>query len=684
MSALNWATSTDTKSPFRSRLWQRCIWPGCDFAALSRGGTLSTVKFAAMAVVMAAGAIAALFVIGLAAPGGAFAADGQIDPPILMERITSGALPPYASRVPFEPNVFHADGKTKRIGRHGGTLRMIMGRSKDIRMLIVYGYARLVGYDPSLKIVPDILKGVDVQQGRIFTFTLRKGHRWSDGRPFTTEDFRYYWHDMVLNKKISPSGPSKALLVDGKLPTFEVLNETTIRYSWHAPNPFFLPSLAGASPLWIYRPAHYLKRFHLAYTPMAKLKTKIKKARKRNWVALHYARDRQYRNDNPDLPSLQPWINTTRPPSERFVFVRNPFYHRVDEEGRQLPYIDKVTITIANSKLIPAKVGTGEADLQVRSLKFQNYTFLKRGEKRNGYKVQLWKSGKGSHMALFPNLNAKDKVWRRLLRRSKFRHALSLAINRREINNVVFFGLAKTANNTVLPQSPLYTKSYGQNWTQYDLQKANVLLDELGLTKRNGRGIRLLPDGRPLQIIVETAGEDTDQSDILELIGDSWRQIGVKLFIKATRREVLRRRVMAGSTIMAVWFGLDNGVATADFSPYELAPTRDDQLQWPQWGMHYVTSGKGGTPIDMPIVKRLAALNDAWSKTGEQAARAKIWHQMLAIHAEQTFSIGLIGNVPQPVVINNALQNVPASGVHNWDPGAHFGLYKPDTFWFER
>ena len=184
------------------------------------------------------------------------------EPPILADQVKAGKLPPQRERLPLEPNIFRADGKSLLAGRHGGTLRMLMGRAKDIRMLTVYGYARLVGYDRDFNIVPDILKNVDVEDGRIFTLTLRKGHRWSDGHPFTAEDFRYYWEDMALNKDISPSGPPKALFVGNRLPKFEVLDKYAVRYSWYAPNPFFLSALAGASPLYIYRPAHYLKQFH--------------------------------------------------------------------------------------------------------------------------------------------------------------------------------------------------------------------------------------------------------------------------------------------------------------------------------------------------------------------------------------------------------------------------------------
>lgn len=605
-----------------------------------------------------------------------------VETPSLAEDVAAGRLPAIAARLPNEPSIVSFTGTSKQLGRHGGDLRMLMARQKDIRQVVVYGYARLVGYDEKFRIMPDIVKSFEVKEGRIFTFTLRQGHKWSDGHPFTAEDFRYYWQDMALDKDISPHGPPNSLLVKGKLPKFEILGPQQIRYSWDEPNPFFLPALARPNPLWIYRPAHYLRQFHGKYAVKAELDAKVEAARKRNWRALHFSRDRQYRFDNPDQPSLQPWISTMRPPADRFVFGRNPYFHRIDTAGRQLPYIDNMIISIASAKLIPAKVGTGEADLQARYLQFKNYTFLKQGEKRNNFDVRLWKTAKGSQMALYPNLNVKDPVWAKLVRRADFRRALSLAIDRHEINQVVFYGLASEGNDTLLPESPLYQDSYRTRWAKYDLAQANLMLDRLGLKKRGRGGIRLLPDGRLMEIIVETAGEDSDQADVLELIRDTWRQIGIRMFIKPTRREVLRRRAMAGQTLMSIWFGLGNGLAGPDTPPVDLAPTRDDQLQWPKWGFDAATSRLSPEDIDMPPVRRLMQLNSQWVKSGDKAQRGTIWREMLEIWADQALTIGLVSGVLQPVCVHNNLRNVPEKAMYNWEPGAHFGIYRPDTFWF--
>lgn len=609
-------------------------------------------------------------------------AHAYLESPALADQVKAGRLPPVDKRLPLKPLVVPLGEAGTSIGTYGGTLNTLAGRSRDTRLFTIYGYARLVGYDRNLNIVPDILESVDVKEGRIFTLTLRRGHRWSDGHPFTAEDFRYYWEDVANNRELSPSGPPRDMTVDGEAPKFEVLNETTVRYTWSKPNPHFLPRMAGASPLFIFRPAHYLKQFHKKYSEKVRREDADGTA-KRKWSAVHNRMDNLYEGDNPDLPTLQPWHNMTKPPADRFVGLRNPYFHRVDEKGRQLPYIDRFVLAIADSKLIAAKTGSGDADLQARDLNFNNYTFLKQGEQMNNYRTLLWRPGRGSHIALFPNLNVNDPVWRALLRDVRFRRALSLGIDRSLVNQVLYFGLAVEGNNTVLEASPLYKPEYRTDWAKYDRKEANRLLDQLGL-KRGADRMRKLPDGRPLEIIVETAGESTEETDVLQLIRETWREVGIKLFSKPSQRAAFRNRIFAGETVMSIWSGLENGLPTADSAPDELAPTSQQQYQWPKFGEYYETTGKKGEAPDIPEVKALAQLYKDWAAATTSDARAEIWHKMLEIHAQQQYVIGIVTGVPQPVVARDTLMNVPTKGFYNWDPGAFFGIYHPDQFWFKR
>lgn len=592
-------------------------------------------------------------------------------------------LPSVSERLPSEPLIVDLEAKGRTVGRHGGTLDTLIGRAKDVRLINVWGYARLVGYNGELELVPDILQDVEVEDGRVFTLHTREGHKWSDGHPFGAEDIRYYFEDIVSNEKLTPSGLPPFLLVDGEGPEFEVIDDTTVRFTWEKPNPLFLPELAKSRSPFIYRPAHYLKQFHEKYGDADYITAEAAKVKARSWAPLHAKKDDMYNGRNINLPTLQPWARTRDDSDLRFILERNPFYHRVDTEGHQLPYIDNIVMTVADGKLIPAKTQAGETNLQARNLSFSDITVLKKGEKQNGYVTALWSNTKGSEISILPNMTVKDPVWRKLLRDTRFRHALSLGIDRNLLNRVLFFGLGTPGNDTVLAASPLYKAEYTSKWAQYDPEQANALLDEIGLTKRNAKGIRLMPDGRPLEIIVETRGESQTEADALELVAENWKEIGIKLFAKPSQRDNLRERAITGDLVMSVWSGFENGIPTSEMPPDDFAPVHGDRLSWHGWGDYYETAGEGGEKPDWAPAQRLMELYESWlvSKTPEE--RTELWDEMLQIHADETIHIGLVSGVRQPVAVKS-VENVPLEGIYGWDPGAHFGIHRMDEFYMAK
>jgi peptide/nickel transport system substrate-binding protein len=610
--------------------------------------------------------------VAAGAPGG--------EVPALAKLVDAGKLPPLAQRLPERPRVLATEAEAV----YGGELRMLIGTLKDMKLAFVYGYARLVGFDRDYRLVPDIAERVEVADGgRSFTFHLRKGHRWSDGAPFTSADFAYWWNHVANDDDLSPGGPPATLQVEGELPRVSFPDPLTVRFRWSQPNNLFLADQASAYPTILFRPAHYLKQFHRAFVNPDALRKLARAEGRRNWAALHNKKDAMYLMDNPDLPTLQPWYPTVGPPAQVFVAERNPFFHRVDERGRQLPYIDRLVMALAERAVIPVKTSTGEADLQARYVSFDQVPFLRKNERLAGYRVYLWNTGVPSTVAIYPNLTTNDAVMRKLLQDRRFRQALSLGVNRDEINKILYYGLGLPGQNTVL-RNPAGHEEPRMAYARYDPTQANRLLDQMGLTGRDSRGFRLRPDGKRLDLIVETSGDSTEHTDVLELVKDTWAELGIELLIRPSQLEVFRRRVFSGDAMMSAYEGnFGFGLPTPDMSPDWLAPVSEQQLQWPKWGAYFQSKGRDGEPPTLPAAQHLAELYRRWLVSSDPDERARTWAEMLDLNAEEVFTIGIVGGTLQPVVVKNGLRGVPVKGVYSWDPGSHFGIYNPDTFYWQ-
>ena len=581
------------------------------------------------------------------------------------------SVPALSAGPPEEPRVIEFAPLGKEIGRPGGRLTTLIRGGRDPRALSVLGYARLVGYTPDGVLVPDIAKDVAVEEGRIFTFILRRGHRWSDGAPFTSEDFRFWWEEMATDPVLSPGGPPQAMLVNGTLPSVTVPDAWTVRFAWPAPNPAFLPELAAPAPLYIYRPAHYLKPF---LPPEGEVSPDQAREISR--------RDRPYTADNPDLPTLEPWVGLSRPPAEQWIGRRNPHFHRVDPNGRQLPYIDEIVLIPVEGGLIAPRTASGATMLQAIGLSLNDVPILQASTETGGFDVRLWPSGRGAQLAIYPNLNAADPQIRRLMRDRAVRQALSLAVDRAEINETLYAGLADQGADTVQPGSPLYKPAYRAAFAAYDPDRASALLDGAGLAL-GPNGMRRLPDGEPLVLTIGTGDTDPAEPDVIALIRDHWRRIGIDLRHRPLARRAFRDRVEDGSLPLSMFYGLAAGLATASMSPSGLVPYDGSHGAWPQWGLHVGSQGRRGEAPDTDAARALLAGFARWSAAADEPTKVEAWHALLEIHAREVFSIGVVGIVPQPVTVAKILRNVPVSAPFAWTPTAYFGAFLADTFWIE-
>ena len=373
--------------------------------------------------------------------------------PSLAEQVKSGALPPVDKRIPDAPVDREAFRRRRGTGKPGGQVNMLVAQARDTRLMTLYSNSRLIVYDDQFKLQPDILESYEAKDGREFTLKLRAGHKWSDGKPFTTEDFRFFWEDVANNSELSPCGPSVELLVDGKPPKVEIVDERTIRYSWDKPNPYFIESQARAAPLFLFRPAHYLKTLHGKYTPEEEI---LKVHKGSRWANVFRRQDAMYGNSNVDMPTLNAW-KLDDAAAVAALRVRAQSLLLPDRrKGRAAALLRQGHLHGGRVQPDPGQGGArriGPAAALSRPARLHLPARCREEVRHQGGAVG---EGSGSEVAFYPNMNAADETWRKLNRDVRFRRALSLAIDRDELSEVLYNGQAKPSANTIMPRSPLF------------------------------------------------------------------------------------------------------------------------------------------------------------------------------------------------------------------------------------
>jgi len=599
--------------------------------------------------------------------------------PILAEQVKAGKLPPLKDRLPEEPVVLD------RKGKFGGTMRTV-GNSKDLFIWtpVKYGggmHGTPLRLAPDLaNWVPNVLKHLEMSKDfKTLTATIRKGIRWSDGQPHTAEDWKF-WYDHVLTDNDVHSallGPIRQYFtVGGEMMKFEKVDDFTFKFIFAGPIPSF-PLVNFAHVFGFSHdnavPAHYLKQFHAKYNDKAA--DQAKAAGFESWATWFVSKKEP--DQNPEVPRLGAYIIESVAPNA-VTYKRNPYFWMVDADGKQLPYLDGMTMERVDDLVaIEAKGVAGNYDFVCLGLSVKNFKTYKDAEARGGFKTYTWKSGKGAEMLFNFNMNYPDEAWQKVFRDVRFRRAMSVAINRDEINEVVFFGLGTPAQLTAHPTSRAYKPEYAKAWAQHDPELANKLLDEIGLKMDPATKLRTLPDGRPMQIAFDW--NNTQSVALMEMVSESWRKIGVQVDAKPVLRPVIRPKVYANQLMMSAWGG-DEVIDTLLMRrPKWFAPIYGDESTWaPLWARWYVTKGKEGEePI--PEVKQLYEWFDKYAETDD----VQYVDNLLKSQAENVWTIGTVADAPVPLLFNKDMKNVPESDYWVWD-GLSGSANYPEAWYFDR
>lgn len=590
--------------------------------------------------------------------GSSGSGDNGPEAPALAELVESGDLPAVEERLPKEPRVIEP---VETVGRYGGTWETALESSDPGWLYMTMRYdTRLVGWDPEWKeIIPILAESYEIlEEGRRFHFVLREGLKWSDGKPFTTDDI-VFWHDAELvNEEITPVvGPQWG--DDGEPLTVEKIDDYQVDFVFKNPHGLFLQELAW---FWLAYdipvPRHYLEEFHPDFNP--NVDALVAEAGFDSWSEFYL--QKRDRFENVDLPVLTPWRPTGAfSDGGRMTWERNPYYWSVDTEGSQLPYLDQVRFTIfSDPESVILACANGDVSMYMRTETTtpQNKPVLAQSMETGGYTLMNLNNSDLNTMGICLNLTNNNQVKRQLYQNKDFRIGLSHAINRQQIIDTVHQRQGRPWQTAPRPEAPFYdSDDMGTQYTEFDVDLANEHLDRAGLTERDGNGMRLGPDGERLVVAVLTPTRYVLMIDALELIKATWAEVGVELRIDAVDPSLVSERIEANEFDCTVDAG-QLGYMDMIRDPRWLFSSSGNSMYAPLWVNWYT----GATPSEEPPEAMLQAMQIYREEVFEQPALEDMFdgmRQLIEIARDEFWSIGV--SLPEGfyAVRKNTFRNVP-------------------------
>lgn len=604
--------------------------------------------------------------------------------PVLDEAVDQGKLPPVSERVGSEPMVLQG---VEGIGNYGGTwLRLMPGPGDLWTVGNRLAGSTLVRWSPlGYPIVPAVAKSWEVNEdATVWTFHLRKGMRWSDGHPFTSEDLLYHWEAEVLDLG---NASDKHMVVNNQRGTMEALDEHTVVMRFPESNHLLLQRLTE----WhgFARPAHYLRPYHPTLGDPEKIEASMK-ARNLGTPRANY--NALLSVSNPELPSINPWIIQTFTSTAPYAFVRNPYYWAVDTEGNQLPYIDQLLFEVKDQRLLPVSGLSGGVHMQARYVRFEDYTLLMSGRDDGNYRLLHWFPATRSLWTLFPNVNRKidpgsesDEMKHSLLNDRRFRQALSLAIDRESIIEAQFSGIGEPAQIAPGPSSFFHDEALMKAFTEHDPGRANALLDDLGLTGRDREGYRTFPDGSRMTWFIEYT-QFTGAGPVQFVVAD-WRKVGIRAEPKQRNIGLFNLRRTSLLSDFVVW------TSESDFDPLvqprSYVPTYSASHHAIAYGTWFSLGGMVGNekadhlpapPEGSDIRRTMELLLEAEAMPTREDQR-EVLRKIFALNAENLWTISIATAPPALVIVRNDFRNVPDNAIVGWNYAtpANAGL---ETYFF--
>ncbi len=605
--------------------------------------------------------------------------------PELAARVAAGTLPPVEQRLPPAPVVIEPLDST---GVYGGHIRTSIIQNRGFQARSAWGPEPILrlGRDGGT-IEPNLAESWEYSDdGRTFTLNLRPGIKWSDGADFDAYGFEFWWNHVNLNPALSPA-PMAQFMVAGQVPTFELVDDYTVRWTFVAPHAN-LPGLlahqpGGTIPRWL--PRHYLEQFHESFADPAELAAKVSAAGFSGWTELFNNRSNvQWLMpfDNPDMPTLLPFRLSKPMQLNVMVADRNPFYWKVDTEGQQLPYINDIILTnFESGEIRNASIAAGEQNWANTDTTFGSMPMYRAGEASGTYVTKLWKTSRAAEHTIMFNHTVKDAALSKIFNDIRFKRAISLSLNRGQIGEIVYLGFAVPAQLQMMPGSRWRNEEWVTQDTAYDPDTAKALLDEVGLDQRDGSGMRLRSDGQPLVLNMDIPVDDPGSLAVAELMIEFLREVGITFNLRSVAREQVRALIDNNDIEVGIWIGDKCSDAMFPHSPEWHVPYLT--TGWNAWGMAYAQwYASGGTRGEEPTgdVKRVQDLFDEMQVTVDEDRRLEIGTEILRLNIENLWNIGDVGEVPIPVILGTNFRNYPEEGYTSFDWLGNYHYHIEQTY----
>ncbi len=583
--------------------------------------------------------------------------------PSLAAKVAAGELPPVEERLPLNPHVVEP---VEEIGQYSGDIHRAnttIGDVWDWSTQVKESLARMDYRDGTLKLIPNLAESWDISEdGTVYTFHLRKGMKWSDGEPFTADDFVFWYEDILLNEEFTPTIARWLRDPTGEPLVLEKVDDYTFRFVAQNPYGLFIQILAGppSSGLTDY-PRHYLEQFHPKYADADELAAAIKDAGFENWTQL-FGQRRNWQNA--EQPHIWAWQPTRVPPDIPVLCERNAYYWKVDPDGNQLPYVDGVQFDIVeNADLLNLKAVAGEIDMQFRHLLWTNYPLFIENAEQGDYRVMRWTLAEGSNVILLLNHNHQDPGLRELIENREFRMALSLGIGRSDINELAYQGFGTPRQASLIPQSPYFKEEHAAFYADFDPDQANQILDDMGLEAKDADGFRLRPDGSDLTLFIEYAPVFGPWRDTVQMITDTWTSIGIRGVPKEEDRTLFDQRGTANERDIGIWT-MDRCL-TPLIEPLWWGPLLTSAYNFAtEYAIWYNSGGAEGQEPPDDMKKQMDLYDQIKGAAPDQLPA--LGQEFFDHFSERLWIIGTVGVLPHVGVVKNNLRNVPEDAVSDW------------------